>query len=305
MAEPYLHTELREPNVNLMKIAEQLIPRATSLVRSWKRRRAIAELISRNSSTMNAVGQALREVRQNAISAEEAELVSLIEARRRGLLSSDKIISVVDYGAGSPDCVKTEDEMRRGTYTTAPVSKICTASKPAFWALFLFKLIRKLKPASCLELGTCVGISASYIAAALSLNTKGKLTTLEGSPDVADIARETLGEMGFGNASVCTGPFHETYEKTLAAANPVDFLFNDGHHDRDATLRYFEQSLPYLAGRAVIVFDDISWSPGMKTAWKQIEDDPRVAATIDLHTMGVAILSNEIAAKEKFRIHLR
>ena len=39
----------------------------------------------------------------------------------------------------------------------------------------LFRLIRNLEPSSCVELGSCVGISASYQAGALSLNKKGQI----------------------------------------------------------------------------------------------------------------------------------
>ena len=58
-------------------------------------------------------------------------------------------------------------------------------------------------------------------------------------------------------------------------SDPIDLFFNDGHHDRDAVINYFEKVLPYLSKNAVIVIDDISWSPGMKSAWMEIENDPR------------------------------
>ena len=272
--------------------------------RRLRARPAIQRLISDESAILNAVGSALRETLDNVISEEEQELMSLIERRRASLLGSEKEIPVIDFGAISSDANRTEEEMRKGAHRVAFVSKLCRASTKPFWATVLFKLIRKLEPNSCIELGSCVGISAAYQAAALRLNKKGKLQTLEGSPEMAKITEETLAGLDLENTSVITGPFHETYSNALKVGNPVDFLFNDGHHDHDAVLRYFHEALPYLSEEALIVFDDISWSPGMRKAWTEIEGDERVAITVDLRSIGIAFISRTKATKRRFRIPL-
>lgn len=274
------------------------------LFRKWMARHAIEGLISDEAAILNIVGNALRETLDIVNSEEEQEIVSLIEQRRTSLLGSKKRIPVIDFGAGNSYSNRTEEEMKQGIQSMAFVSKVCKASKPAFWAMFLFKLIRKFEPNSCIELGSCVGISAAYQAAALRLNKKGKLQTLEGSPEIAKIAEDTLAGLDLENASVITGPFHETYRSVLEAGNPVDFLFNDGHHDHDAVLRYFHEALPYLSEEALIVFDDITWSPGMRKAWTEIEGDERVAISIDLHTIGIAFISRKEATKSSIHIPL-
>ncbi len=241
--------------------------------RRYKTKSALTQLTSHESPKLKAIGDALYESLTHAISAEEQELITLIEQRRSFLLSSDKEIAVIDYGAGSSSSNRTKEEMEKGVQSTALVANICKASKPAFWATFLFKLIRKLEPSSCVELGSCVGISASYQASALKINEKGKLLTLEGSPEIAKIANETLESLNLQNASVVTGPFHETLKGVLESSKPIDFFFNDGHHDHDAVILYFNEALPNLSNEAVVVFDDISWSPGMRKAWIEIEDD--------------------------------
>jgi predicted O-methyltransferase YrrM len=274
------------------------------LYRRYKARFALTRLTSHNNPTLKAIGDALYETLTHTVSVEEQQFIDLIEQRRSFLLNSDKEITIIDYGAGPSDSNRTKEEMEKGVKSTALVSNICKASKPAFWAILLFKLIRKLKPSSCVELGSCVGISASYQAAALNINRKGSLLTLEGSPEVAIIAKETLESLNHRNASVITGTFHETLKGVLESAKPVDFFFNDGHHDHDAVIQYFNEALPYLSNKTVIVFDDISWSPGMRKAWTEIEDDERVAASIDLQTIGIALAGNNLAIKEKFRIPL-
>ncbi|MHC4351096.1 MAG: O-methyltransferase [Planctomycetota bacterium] len=277
---------------------------ARRLFRRYKARTALKQLSSHENPKLKAIGHALHESLTKTMSAEEQELIRLIEERRSFLLRSDKEIAVIDYGAGSPNSERTKENMEKGVRSTALVASICRGSKSAFWATILFKLIRKLEVSSCVELGACVGISASYQAAALSINRKGYLVTLEGSPEIAKIAEETLEGLNLRNASVVIGPFHKTLKGVLESSKPIEFFFNDGHHDHDAVIQYFNEAMPYLSNEAVMVFDDISWSPGMRKAWTEIEDDERVTVSIDLDAIGIALVGSNLATKEKFRIPL-
>ena len=161
-------------------------------------------------------------------------MLDAIEQRRSVLLDSDKEIAFMDYGAGPSDAQRTQEQMEQGVPSRLGVNVMARASKPPFWASILFKIVRGLAPKSCLELGTCVGISGSYQAQALSLNGEGALFTLEGSPDVAATAKETFECLGIDNVSVVTGPFHKTLQGVMERAQPIDYFFNDGHHDHDA-----------------------------------------------------------------------
>jgi predicted O-methyltransferase YrrM len=280
----------------------RLLRRPLQLLRMQQAKSVLPRLTAHKHPKLKAIGEALHEAITETVPAQEQKLVDDIENRRSVLLNSDKKIAVVDYGVDAPGSTRTREEMRKGVPSTRLVASLCKASMSQFWSVILFKLIRKLEPMSCVELGSCVGISASYQAAALKLNGKGRLLTLEGSPETADIARETLKSLTHLHATVITGPFHETLVGALASAKPIDFFLNDGHHDHDAVIQYFNEALPNLAPEAVIVFDDISWSPGMRKAWSEIEDDPRVAASIDLQRIGIVVTGNKPAAKEKFRI---
>lgn len=262
----------------------------------------IQSLANHEYENIHLIGDALIETIDNIITPEEERYISLVEKQRSFLLKSDLVVESVDYGAGNPKSNRTKEQMREGFRSTISVSQLCRISKSRFWALLIFKLIRKLKPVSCLELGTCLGISAAYQAAALTLNKKGRLLTLEGSPESCRIAKETMEEIELKNVEVVCGPFDETYLSALTSLQPVDFLFNDGHHDHDAVLKYFEEALPYLADDAIILFDDISWSQGMQKAWREIEDDTRVAVTVDLGAMGIAFLSNRDLGKVRYSI---
>jgi predicted O-methyltransferase YrrM len=265
---------------------------------------SIARLTSHKNPKIRAIGEALLEAYSLDFLPEELEWVNSIEQRRSTLLQSSEEITVLDYGAGDAHSNRTQEEMREGVKFTKRVATVCEWSKPKPWAIVLFKLIRKLKPSSCVELGTCVGISASYQAGALKMNGSGKLLTLEGSPETARIARETFAHLDLRNASVVVGPFHDTLQNALQSAKPIDFFFNDGHHDYTAVKRYFEESLPHLASDSVIIFDDISWSPGMRKAWAEVENDERVYASIDMQAMGIALVGKKLMPKEKFTIEL-
>jgi predicted O-methyltransferase YrrM len=288
----------------IKRIFKKLLMLPNQMLHQYKVRIAITKLTSNKHPKLKAIGEALREALTHTFSVEEQKWIDLIEQRRSFLLRSDKEIAVIDYGAGEPDSRRSKEEMKKGIQSIANVGDICKASKPAFWATVLFKIIRKTEPSSCVELGSCVGISAAYMSAALNMNRKGKLFSLEGSPETAKIAKETLGNLNLQNSSVIIGPFRETLKSVLESAKPVDFFFNDGHHDHDAVIQYFNESLPYLSDEAVVVLDDISWNPGMRRAWSEIEDDDRVFALIDLQTIGIVLVSKNYRVKEKFRIPL-
>jgi len=289
----------------IIRFIKQLMRAPALFVMRYKARNLLTQLVSHADPTLNAIGAALQETLDQIFSKQEQEFVSLIEQRRALLLKSDQEIAVVDFGAGAPDSNRTKEQMDHGIQSTAAVAEVASASKSQFWAVYLFKLIRKLKPASCVELGSCVGISAAYQAKALYLNEKGSIVSLEGSPEIAKIAEKTFEDLAIQNASIITGPFQQTLQNVLESAKPIDFFFNDGHHDHDAVIQYFEEAFPYLSDGAVIVFDDISWSPGMKRAWAEIENDQRIFATINHRKIGIAVVNKKAAsAKVHFRIPL-
>lgn len=288
----------------LKKIIRRLLILIIQPFHRVKARFTLPRLRSHENAKLRAIGNALYESLNKTLSTEEKKIISLVEQRRTFLLNSKKEIAVIDYGAGSPGLNRKKEQMVKGDQSTASISDICKASTPVFWATFLFKLVRKLKPLACVELGTSLGISASYQAAALNLNGKGNLYTLEGSPEIAKIAEETINLLGIENTSVIIGPFFTTLRSVLKTAKPIDLFFNDGHHDHDAVVQYFYEALQFLSNEAVMVFDDISWSEGMRKAWKEIEEDNRVIATIDLQTMGIAIVGNYSTTKQNYRIPL-
>jgi hypothetical protein len=237
---------------------------------------------------------ALRQTLSNKLASDEKRLIEKIESLRKTLNSSKAEVKIADFGAGSSTSTKTLEQMDNGQILIKKVGDICRlASKSYFWSVLLFKIIRAFKPSSCLELGTCLGISASYQASALKLNNKGRLFTLEGAQSLASLAKENFQILELDNVNIVVGRFNDTLEKVLQDNKPIDYAFIDGHHDQYATLNYFNQIYPYLSNGAVIIFDDISWSKGMKIAWQTIKSDQRIGLYIDLFAVGLCIIKKE------------
>lgn len=288
----------------IKRILKNAIKVPLQVLKRYKAKKGLSQLISNEYPVLRSIGCALHQSLDNIICVDEKKLIYLIEKRRYHLLSLDKQIPIIDYGAGSQHLNRRKEEMEIGIGSNMKISDICKASKSEFWSIFLFKMIRNLKPLSCLELGSCLGISASYQATALKINGIGNITTLEGSPEIARIAQETFQILKLENVSMVIGPFHKILKDVFESCKPIDFFFNDGHHDHYAVIKYFDESTNYLSDEAVIVFDDISWSPGMRRAWNRIEDDERVTASIDLNTMGIALVQKNSKSKYKFKISI-
>jgi predicted O-methyltransferase YrrM len=236
---------------------------------------------------------------------EEQAWVARIERLRAELQASTDPVAWLDHGAGTPESNRTPAAMHAGVEVTQPLGEVCTiASKSPFWCSVLFRIVRALRPRACVEMGTAVGISAAYQAAALTLNGLGTLTTLEGGAALADVARDTLRRLGLDTATVVAGRFADTLGEILRSRGPVDYVFVDGHHDGEATLAYFEQMVPCLAPTAVVILDDIAWSRSMRAAWRTLVEDERVRLAVDLGPLGLCVVDDSIARRRVFRIPL-
>jgi len=83
----------------------------------------------------------------------------------------------------------------------------------------------------------------------------------------------------------------------------LDFVFVDGNHQKEATLKYFEWCLPKVHENTLLIFDDIYWSEGMKQAWAEIKAHPKVTVTVDLFWIGLVFFKPG-RAKEDFLIKI-
>lgn len=212
-----------------------------------------------------------------------------IEDLRAELKCDNRIIHVTDLGAGS----RVNKNIER------KVSDIARHSlKSPKYSQLLFRLADYFNAGEVIELGTSLGITTAYLAGA---NSKSRVTTLEGCPQTAALARENFKKLSLENIELVVGNFNDTLEQVLATKPHVDFVFFDGNHQKLPTLHYFEECLKKAHDHSVFILDDIYWSQGMKEAWNEIKEHPQVAITIDLFFLGIVLFRKE-QVKEHFRI---
>ncbi len=214
-----------------------------------------------------------------------------VERQRSLLLGNERIITVEDFGAGSV----------KGLTKQRVVQQIAATSlKPKKYAQLLYRLVHYFQPDQIVELGTSLGITTAYLAKAKQDAT---VTTMEGAAAIAAIAEEQFRELQLNNIRIVTGNFDETLQQVIdAAQQPFNFVFVDGNHRKEPTLRYFDQLLHKSTADTVFVFDDIHWSKEMEETWEQLKQHPSVTLTIDLFFIGLVFLRTEQKQKEHFVI---
>jgi predicted O-methyltransferase YrrM len=213
-----------------------------------------------------------------------------VERLRRDLLHKTDMLQVEDLGAGSGTKATSQRSIR---------SIARHAAKPPKLGKLLFRLVLYFQPAHVLELGTSLGLTTGYLAAAKS---SAQVVTIEGSEAIAQEAAYHFHSLGLHNIRQVAGNFDEVLAPTLAQIRQVDFAFVDGNHRLAPTLHYFEQMLPYTNEYSVLVFDDIHWSAEMEQAWETIKADQRVRLTIDLFFIGLVFFRREFKEKQDFVI---
>ena len=218
------------------------------------------------------------------------EVFNRIEQQRRNLKQDINYINIQDFGAGS---VISKSNKRR----VRTIAR--TSLKPAKYAQLMHRMINYYMPTRIVELGTSLGITTSYLASANSLT---KVTTFEGSDEVAAIAEKNFRELGLPNIKTIRGNFDETLEPFLSKVSQVDFAFVDGNHRKEPTIRYFEMLLAKSTDQSVFIFDDIHWSKEMEEAWQYIQHHPSVTLTIDLFYIGIVFFRKEQKVAQHFRI---
>ncbi|MBU3715006.1 MAG: class I SAM-dependent methyltransferase [Ferruginibacter sp.] len=213
-----------------------------------------------------------------------------IETQRKNLLSNNESIEVEDFGAGST-VIKTKKRK---------INAIAGSSlKPKKYAQLLFRIAKFYQPKHIIELGTSLGITASYLSSACP---NGKLSSFEGSKAIANIAKKNLKTTGCNNSEVYIGEFSKTLPEYLKTNNTVDFAFIDGNHKKEPTINYFNWILEHSNDYTIMVFDDIYWSKEMEEAWESIKKHESVTLSIDLFFIGLIFLRKEFKVKQHFII---
>jgi len=204
-----------------------------------------------------------------------------IENLRSELKKDFRTVNIKDFGTGS-DRTETISEIT------------CKSLKSAKYGQLLFRMAHYFKVRNVLELGTSLGITTSYLASASS---EIHCISLEGCPEIANIAQGNIDKLAIKNIEVIAGDIDITLNNVLEQTNNLDFVFIDANHQLEATLNYFDLCLTKVHPDTVIVIDDIHRSKGMEIAWKNIKDYPQVMSTIDIFQLGIVFFNNDLHKK--------
>jgi predicted O-methyltransferase YrrM len=212
-----------------------------------------------------------------------------IEQARKRLLHDKRQVTVTDLGAGS----------HLNNHRQRQVSDIArNALKSPKLAQLICRLAASRHPHNIIELGTCLGITTLYMQQAAP---EAIVYTLEGCPQTAEIAGGIFKQEGASGIHQLVGNFDDTLQPLINELPQLDFVYVDGNHQKEATLRYFEWCLPKVHEGTLLIFDDIYWSQGMKEAWLQIKAHPQVTVTVDLFWIGLVFFKKG-QAKEDFKV---
>jgi predicted O-methyltransferase YrrM len=212
-----------------------------------------------------------------------------IENFRKEISGDKSTIPVIDLGAGS--------RIFKGKERS--IDSIARHSvKSAKYGQLLFRLVQYFKPDQILELGTSLGITTLYLALA---KPDAHVISIEGCPEISKKAGWLFKKAKADNIELINGNFEDKLPEIVQKSNVLDFIYIDGNHRKEPTLRYFSQVLEKCNSQSIIIFDDINWSKEMREAWKEIISNPKVTVSIDLFYMGIVMFRTE-QPKEHFKI---
>lgn len=203
-----------------------------------------------------------------------------IEKIRKELLKDTSLVKYNDLGAGKRDGLKEVGRIAAGS------------AVPARYGRLLFRIVRFFMPENMIELGTSLGISAMYQFAATK---SSRMITVEGCMDLSLIAERNFLTLGFSNIELMISDFDDAVVNIFECVPKADYVFIDGNHTEEATIRYFRLFLEKHHEHSVFIFDDIHWSKDMERAWDYIRSHPDVKVTVDLFRFGIVLFRKELS----------
>lgn len=206
------------------------------------------------------------------LSAEDRQVVARVESLRAAFALRTETFEV--YGVAQTKQPRTAPELA----TTASVTQQ--------WGTFLYLCSKGFRADSILELGSCIGISGSYLASAPGCR---QMLSIERSTDVALVAQAHLHQI-LPQAQVINRPIDDTLPQVLERfQNGIQLYYVDAFHSYEPTLRFFEQAMPFLRRGALVVFDDIHWSKEMWDAWLVLRARQGFSHTVDVGRFGLCV----------------
>ncbi len=208
---------------------------------------------------------------ESVASSEDRAVASRIERMREDLADLGSSFPVVSPWGGN--------ELVLDSRHLAGVSAVSRR-----WGTFLRLCASHSHARIIVELGSSTGISGCYLSSARGCE---RFFTIEGSPDLAAVARRHLAEVS-SKAKVIVGRFDEVLEPTLIGLpDRVDLAFVDGPKTREDLRSTLEVLLPFMAPGGLVILDDVRWSRTMWRSWLAVARAPGVSYALCVGRFGV------------------
>lgn len=172
----------------------------------------------------------------------------------------------------------------RNGVQTADASLVCErVSSPARGLAVLHQLARLAQPAWTVELGSAFGVSTIALALPLRDNPIARFDGVELEPWRAEIADEGARAILADRARVHAGDIERVLpEIAMHRGAGIDLAFIDAQHTYDATMRYHQLMKRFASPGAIVIYDDVAWSAGMKRFWREALADPAITDALEL-----------------------
>jgi predicted O-methyltransferase YrrM len=223
----------------------------------------------------------------------ELENFAAIEAQRTKWLKDHNKLDRQDFGSGSAY------HQNQNQVSISDMAK--HALSLPFQCRCMSRLVQFEKPATILELGTSLGISAAYLHAG---HPSAIITTIEGDPEVAKLAISTFTQLRLTGIQLIVSTFESYLESTASDESKIDILFLDGNHRSAALLHYYEKLKSRFSENTILLVDDIYWSKDMQDGWRKLIHMPEVTQSVNCFQFGVLFFRNEFLEKEHHHIRL-
>jgi predicted O-methyltransferase YrrM len=205
----------------------------------------------------------------------DPDIVFTVEQARKKLISDKRTIFVKDLGSRS-ELLKTNLKKVSDIARRSPV--------PLKYGVLLSNMAAEFGKPLIIELGTSFGISTMYMAASREDVT---VSTIEGCPEIAEIAKQNFIEAGLKNITALVGAFDNILPGYAINGIKPGMVFIDGNHRKEPVLKYFNEMAELSDSKTVIIIDDINYSREMAEAWNEIKLHEKVSVSIDIFRMGI------------------
>ncbi len=172
-----------------------------------------------------------------------------------------------------------------GSLRVLPWGKKADASTPPIQGALLRWWAEHLNVHAVLELGTHRGVGTSYLARAASVE---RVWTIDANERALVQAQRLWDNLGVSHKiQAIHGCFQEVLGGVLRRMPSPQLVYMDGHHEGEATRRYFEIIAQHMPDGGWIIVDDIRWNRDMYRCWKGLCAHPRTKMAIDVGYMGI------------------